>query len=442
MAHDEKLKEKVAEFPTGPGVYLWKDDAGRVLYVGKAKNLRARVRSYLSGRLDDPRKKEMLRRATDVEFLETDSEVDALLLENRLIKDLQPKYNVDLKDSKSFLCIAVEKGVDFPRVYLTRDRNLNATCIGPFTDARGLRRALRILQKVFRFRSCTQEIRADEAKRRFVRPCLLFNLKFCTGPCGLRISREAYRESVAQLKQFLSGKKSRLIKTLREKMEKTASERRFEEAAAYRDRLSALESLAKYSKYGDFGVDESFRIDLAKGLDELMLIFKMSVKPRVIDGLDIATIGGAESVGSIVRFVDGAPFKDGYRRYRIKWVAGVDDCAMMREVATRRFSRIASGEETRPDILLIDGGRGQLGAVREAMNPAAIRDEKEPLLLALAKKEELLYSEFSEEPARLPRRSDALRLLMYVRDEAHRFAQHYHHLLRRKRQRPERAGEK
>jgi excinuclease ABC subunit C len=437
----DNLKEKVSEFPTEPGIYLWKDSKDRVLYIGKAKNIRSRVRSYFGG-TDDPSKKEMMRKVADVEYIETESEVDALLLENRLIKDIQPKYNVALKDSKSFLCIAIEKGVDYPRVFLTRDLTLKATFVGPFMDARGLRRSMKILQKVFRFRTCTQEIDAEDRKRRFQRPCLLFNLKFCTGPCGLKISKKNYRENTRNMKRFLNGKKSRLLRDLEKKMQAASDTRRYETAAFYRDQIHAIKSLAKYSKYGDFAEQESFYIDPTGGLRELKKIFRMKNEPRLIDGLDIATIHGSESVGSIVTFVDAQPFKSGYRRYRIREVEGVDDYAMMREVVGRRFSRILSGEESMPDILLIDGGKGHLGAVKGVLSSIKLPKKERPLLLGLAKREELIYAEGHGEPIKLPKRSDALRVLMYVRDEAHRFAQHYHHLLRKKRQHPKRSRKK
>ncbi|MHC4660454.1 MAG: UvrB/UvrC motif-containing protein [Planctomycetota bacterium] len=442
MPDQEILKEKVAEFPKTSGIYLWKDSRDCVLYIGKAKNLRARVRSYLSGTATDPAKEEMIKKAADVEYIETESEVDALLLENRLIKDIQPKYNVALKDSKSYLFLAVEKGVDYPRVFPTREKGLNVTYIGPFLDARGLRRSIRILQKVFRFRSCTQEIGADDRKRRYHRPCLLFNLRLCTGPCGLKISKKNYHENIRNLKRFLNGKKSRLLKDLDKKMKAASKKQKYETAAFYRDQIKAIKSLAKYSPYGDFAERESFYLDPTSGLKELKKIFRLAKVPRLIDGLDIATIGGAESVGSIVTFVDGQPFKDGYRRYRIKDVAGVDDYAMMREVIGRRLRRILGGEEPMPDILLIDGGKGQLGAVAGVLDAMKVTGKKRPILLALAKRQELIHSEGGDEAVRLPKRSDALRVLMYVRDEAHRFAQHYHHLLRKKKQRPKRVQKK
>ena len=336
-----------------------------------------------------------------------------------------------LKDGKSYSYICI-KNERFPRVFITRGKNFkNVTYYGPFIDATGLRRAFKVLQKVFKFRTCNLEIESDAGKRRRHRPCLLYNVKICSGPCGGRISSEEYKARVNRFRKMLLGKRRHLVKDLRRAMRMASARLEYEKAAEYRDEIRALDSLEKMARAGDFVEAESLAIDPAKGVEALMKEFGMKEKPRVIDGVDIATLQGGDSVGSLVRFVDGVPFKAGYRRYKIKSVDGVDDYAMMREVVSRRFKRFESGDETPPDVLLLDGGKGQLHAAK------GVADEFKggpPVIASLAKKEETIFLSTPEgdREIKLPRRSPALRMLMYVRDESHRFAQHYHHILRHK----------
>jgi excinuclease ABC subunit C len=317
------LKDKSLEFPDRPGVYLFKDDRGRVLYVGKAKSLRRRVAQYFQERPDrDPRTALMLRQATDLEFVETGSEVEALLAECRLIKDIQPKYNVDLKDGKSFPVLAISRGEDFPKVYVTRDRAPGkAVYFGPFTDAAGLREAVALLQRVFRFRTCDLAIAAGNPKNRHVRPCLLHSIGQCTAPCAGRISREDYRQDIRAFRQVLAGKKGDLIAGLRRQMAEASKALAFEEAAACRDRIRALESLDRRGRFGA-ALAEAGRalepIDPASAVADLQRLLGLPFPPRTIEGVDAASLHGGEAVGSLVAFVDGLPHKDGYRRYRIQ----------------------------------------------------------------------------------------------------------------------------
>jgi excinuclease ABC subunit C len=246
----------------------------------------------------------------------------------------------------------------------------------------------------------------------------------------LRISKEDYRQDIKRLKMFLEGNRKKLLDEMRAELQAAAAELKFEKAARLRDEILALEKLRER---GDIEKDEQpevFYIDPKKGLAGLQKILKLDVQPRNIEGVDIAHLGGNETVASLVQFIDGLPFKPGYRRYRIRDVEGVDDYASIREVVSRRFRKKRDDIEVRPDILLIDGGKGQLGKALEAFQ---VLDIKPPLVLSIAKREELVYVMGRSEPLRLSRRSFALRLLQYVRDEAHRFAQHYHHILRRKR---------
>jgi len=430
--------EKVhSKFPNTPGVYLFQDQAGRVLYIGKAKNLRARAGSYfLKAAAVDQRTTRLVREAYDIEYLDAESEVEALLMESRLIKDIQPKYNRDLRDDKSFPYLQITTHEDFPRVEITRQpRSSGVKLYGPFTSIGSLRGALQVLQRVFQFRTCSLDINEEDERWRWFRPCLLASIKQCTAPCNLRISKDDYRRDIARLKKFLEGKRKPLLKEMRAEMQEAAASLRFELAARLRDEIHMLESLNERGELEKHAQPEVFYVDPKKGLVGLQKILKLRQAPRTIEGMDIAHLGGEETVASLVQFIDGLPFKPGYRRYRIREVDGIDDYASMQEVVSRRFARLTElaqqGEtDVFPDILLIDGGKGQLNSAVKAFEALSIEP---PLILSLAKKEELIYVNGRDEPLRLSRHAFALRLLQYVRDESHRFAQHYHHILRRKR---------
>ncbi len=423
--------EKVRKFPTTPGVYLMKDSLGRVIYVGKAVNLRSRAGSYFTeAAAADRRTADLVREICDIDFVPTDSEVDALLLEARLIKDIQPRFNTELKDDKSFPYLQITTHEDFPRVEFTRKpESKGVKLYGPFTSAKKLRGTISVLQKIFRFRNCTLDIEENDEKWRWYRPCLLASINQCTAPCNLRISKEDYRRDIHRLRLFLEGKKDRLLKELRDEMQTASEELKYERAARIRDEIKSLEDI---NLRGDLEEDlqpEVFFIDPKKGVEGLRRTFKLPAPPRRIEGVDIAHLQGGETVASLVQFIDGLPFKHGYKRYKIRTVSGVDDFASIHEVILRRFKRLSQEGESFPDLLLIDGGKGQLNAAMDALNSL---DIDPPFTLSLAKREEEVFLPGESEPHRLSRHSFGLRLLQYVRDEAHRFAQHYHHLLRKK----------
>ncbi|MEI7683736.1 MAG: excinuclease ABC subunit UvrC [Planctomycetota bacterium] len=428
--------DKARKFPTAPGVYIMKDAQGIVLYVGKAKNLRNRASHYFTkAGAEDPRTADLVKLIADIDFLPAETEVDALLMEARLVKDIQPRFNIELKDNKSFPYIQIRIREDFPRVEFTRSpRRKGVKLYGPFTSAKTLRAALQVLQRIFQFRTCGLDIAAGDARWRWFRPCILANIRQCTAPCNLRVTKEEYRKQIRGLRLVLEGKKSRLIRELKAEMQEASAKMLFEKAGRLRDEINSLQDL---SLRGDVDKDvqpEVFQIEPKKGLAGLRKILGLAHMPRTIEGIDIAHLGGDETVASLVSFIDGLPFKTGYRRYRIRTVEGVDDFASIREVVSRRYrdAKIkGSYEEDQifPDIVLIDGGKGQLNA---AIDVFRFLGKDPPCLISLAKREEEIYRPGDAEPIRLSRHSAALRLLQYVRDEAHRFAQHYHHLLRRK----------
>ncbi|WP_145259964.1 excinuclease ABC subunit UvrC [Planctomycetes bacterium Pan216] len=432
MASDRRTpKEKARDFPDGPGVYLMKDKRGRVIYIGKAKNLRSRASTYFTeAAAQDRRTADMVPLIADIDFLNTDSEVDALLMEARLIKDIQPKFNVELKDDKSFPYLQITTNEDFPRVEFTREpADRGVKLYGPFASAKSLRGAIQVLQRVFKFRNCTLDIDADDEKWKWYRPCLLFNINQCTAPCNMRISKEEYRKDIQRLRLFLDGKRDSLLDQMRKEMKEAAKELEFERAAKLRDEIHSLETLNLRGDLETHEQPEVFYIDPKKGLAGLRKVLKLSSEPRTIEGIDIAHLGGSETVASLVTFLDGIPFKPGYRRFRIKTVGGVDDFRSIAEVIERRFRPEREEEWPRPDLILIDGGKGQLSAALDAFKRIGVSP---PEILGLAKREEEIFRPDEPEPIRLSRHSAGLRLLQSVRDEAHRFARHYHHLLRSK----------
>src|SRR5881227_3634013 len=239
--------EKVKQFPAAPGVYLMKDAQGRVVYVGKAKNLRNRAGHYFTkAAADDVRTADLVKLIADIDFMPADSEVDALLLEARLVKDIQPRFNVELKDDKSFPYLQIRIREDFPRVEFTRTpRRGGVKLYGPFTSAKSLRRAIQVLQRIFKFRTCTLDIKEDDERWRWFRPCLLHSIRQCTAPCNFRVNKEDYRRQIRSLRMVLEGKKDRLIAEMQREERECAARMEFERAARLRDDATALQKLAE-----------------------------------------------------------------------------------------------------------------------------------------------------------------------------------------------------
>ena len=441
MAIPDFLKTSFDALPDAPGVYIYKDEEEHEIYVGKALSLRKRVRQYFDeNRPADRKTADLVYRIRGIDFIECDSEVEAFLLENRLIKDLQPQFNLRAKSDVSFPVVEVTDE-EFPRVTVTRDRSSRTSkYYGPFISANWLRIALQVMQRVFKYRTCALDIKENDPRNRFVRPCLEYYIGRCKAPCAGLQTSEDYKADIRRLSMFLLGKSGEIEKELKRDMKKAAEERRYEEAAGLRDTLKALSSMRKRGSLSDEMEPGVLHIDPKEGVVQLHALLKLSAPPRRIEGIDIAHLQGGETVGSLVSFVDGLPSREKYRRFRIKTVTGVDDFASIREIVSRRYGRLLRESSALPDLILIDGGIGQLHAAQQALdgllsdpNRDFALPENMPHLTSLAKKEEIIYSLKIPEGLRLPRRSPALRMLQYVRDEAHRFARHYHHILRRKR---------
>ncbi len=431
----EAIRQQIRSFPTGPGLYFMKASADKVLYIGKAKNLRSRVASYFQPTSElitsrGPKIAEMISKVKAVDFLETETEVDAMLQEARLIKDIRPPYNTELVDDKTFPYLEIAASEDFPGVYITRRPRLRGSRLfGPFAGAKDLRGVLVVLQKIFKFRTCKLNIAEVDRKRKFFRPCLLYSIKQCTAPCADKIDKSDYKKIITDLIKFLKSKRSTVLRQLKKQMAEAAEALEYEKATMYRDRIRLIERLDRRGTPDENVQPEVFAADPTEALEQLRKLLQAPQPVRIIEGIDVANIAGAESVGSLVKFIDGRPFKNGYRRFKIKTVKRIDDYAMIAEVIKRRYKYALAGEELWPDLVLIDGGLGHLHAAEEAF-----RQMKAPVpkIASIAKREEEVFLQGSSKPLKLPAHSPVRKLLQYVRDEAHRFAQHYHHILRSK----------
>jgi excinuclease ABC subunit C len=559
MTPSPRIKATLKHLPDQPGVYLMKDAHGRVLYVGKAQSLRNRVRQYWqAGRSASPlRIESAIGQVADVEVTLTDNVSEALLLEANLVKRYQPRFNVRLKDDKSYPFIKITLADDFPRIERTRKLpNDGSRYFGPYASASSVDESMNLIRRIFPFRTCTIEI--SEGKRALDRPCLLYHIKRCQGPCIEAISKADYAADIEQVMLFLEGHQEQVSRSLRSEMEVAADALEFERAAALRDKVRAIErtmesqkmaGFAKrrldvlgYARSGNEAAVQLFAIrdgktmsrdiflleNVADGTDEEALTSFVkqyyaragSIPPRVlvpfalpettelseflssragrnvvmaipqrgegrklmalaarnatetlereqarwladqgktdralqeladalalpappgrIECYDISTIGGSSTVGSMVVFEDGQPRSGEYRRFRIKDVPGQDDFASHQEVLRRRFHRALDAEEggaeqlrwRMPDLVIIDGGKGQVSAAREVLDELGLHDLP---MAGLAKEREELFLPGRSEPIVLPATSGALYLLQRLRDEAHRFAITYHRQLRAKR---------
>jgi excinuclease ABC subunit C len=548
----ENIKEKLNNLPDKPGVYLFKDKKGEIVYIGKAKVLKHRVRSYFqAGRPYDPKLQRLQSRVADLETIITDSEVEALILEANLIKEHKPRYNINLKDDKSFPYIRVTKE-SFPRIFPTRQIVRDGSrYFGPYTDVTSMRELLKTIKRLFPIRSCNLHLTDETIAKKKFQVCLDYHLKRCYGPCEGLVSREEYNQVVEFVVSFIEGRSQKVVEDIRTRMEEMAARLNFEAAARLRDQLKSIEQFQLRQKvvdqsladrdviaiageegdscsvvfkirdgkivgrqhfYLDGTEEESLesvtsafikqyylKADYIPGeiflpvklgedtaavqnwlqqkrqdrvtltipqrgeksqllkmclnnarllLQELKLQklksadyvagsvkalqndLKMTNPPKRIEAFDISNIQGTDPVASMVCFVNGKALKSDYRRFRIQTKSTPDDFAMMREAVGRRYTRLLKEKSPLPDLILIDGGKGQLSAALEALGQI---DIKEQPVIALAKRLDEVFVPGIPDPQNIRRDSSGLKLLQRIRDEAHRFAVTYHRKLRKKR---------
>ncbi len=547
---NEELNEKLKHLPPQPGVYLFKDHTKKIIYVGKAKRLRTRVRSYFqSRRVEGPKFERLIKLIHDVETIVTDSEIEALILEANLVKEYKPKYNINLKDDKSFPYIRVthEK---FPRIFPTRRIVRDGSkYFGPYTDVSSMRSLLKTVRRLFPIRSCNLDITEHAIGQKKFKVCLNYHIHRCPGPCEGLIHEDEYRTIVKNIIDFINGRDRIVIEELQSQMEAKAKQFEFEKAARIRDQIQAIKDfhfkqkvitpelidrdlftayledddacgvifkiregriigrqhyylsgvegeslsavlrqfLMQYYLKTDFIPQEIFlpediveagfveqwlvqksghRIELkypskgenskllkmathnAKLLLEELKLQKMKAKdymphsvkalqrdlrlinpPRRIEAFDISNLSGTNPTASMVSFLDGQPHKTQYRRFKIRSQQTPDDYRMMAEAIERRYSRLLKEKGTLPDLILVDGGKGQLSAALTALNNLNLQDQP---VIALAKRLDEIFVPGSPDPQNISRVSSGLHLLQRIRDEAHRFAVEYHRKLRSK----------
>lgn len=413
-----------------------RDGIGTIIYIGKARDLKKRVASYfMESKRSDSRLQALVTAIRHVDYVATASEREALLLEQKLISDHQPTFNVMWKDDKSYPYVALTIQEDYPRLFLTRRRRRDgALYFGPYPSVRGVRQLLSWAwrKKLFPLRPCDLEITEGEPyPYEKVKSCLYLHTGECPAPCLARISKEKYGETVERTRWFFEGRKDKLIEEWTTRMNVLSADMRFEEAAQLRDRIETLEHMNERVTFRE--MTEEMLADRVRGsraVQDLMKALGLKKPPERIECFDISHIQGVEKVASMVSFHRGRPDKSNYRKFIIRTVEGIDDFKSMAEAVGRRYRRLKKEGKPFPDLVLIDGGKGQLSAALRAITEVGV--EGIPLA-ALAKEEEELFVPGRSESIRLPEDSPALLLVRHVRDEAHRFAITFHRLRRGKR---------
>ena len=431
MPATDIVRKKISEMPHKPGIYLMKDRFGTVIYVGKARDLRKRVSTYFhpSRRHGwDLKLNALVEAIHDLDVHVVRSEPEALLLEGKLIKEYQPRYNISFRDDKRFLLVKVNINDPIPRFTITRlKQDDGARYFGPFVHSSSARDTLAMARKKFNLRGC-RPLTPGEADYKH---CLYGHLKFCTAPCIGNVSKEDYRAQVIAACDFLSGQTEEMEREIEEDMKKAAAAENFEKAAEYRDALENLRrTTQKTKKFTRIPYSLPVAIEPAQDVIELAKVLNLPAHPARIEGFDISNISGTFAVASLVSFKDGRPDRSNYRRFRIKTVTGQDDFACMAETVQRRYSRLQRESSSMPNLIVIDGGKGQLNAACAELKKL---DLSHIPIIGLAKEYEEIYQPGQSEPLRLSHDAGALKLLQRVRDESHRFANTYNAQLRLKR---------
>ncbi|MCM8774504.1 MAG: excinuclease ABC subunit UvrC [Candidatus Omnitrophica bacterium] len=400
-----------------------KSNEGKVIYVGKATSLKKRVNSYFQKSFLNEKTAILVSKVTDIDYIVCDSEAQALILEASLIKQHRPRYNVTLKDDKSYPYIEVTNE-EYPRIFISRPKgrkfipadeegiilieneNRTSRLFGPYSKVKLVKEALHLIRRIFPYRSC---------KNLPKKPCLFYHLKLCPAPCISKILPEEYRDIVENICRIIKGEKEVLVESLEKKMFKMADEKRFEEAAFFRDKLTAV-----YNLYAG-----KIQLHQLISLKELLRLPKL---PLVIEAIDISNLAGKEPAGSVVVFRDGLPDKSSYRRFKITYGEYPNDYEMIAEVVRRRYTRLKNENVTLPNLIIIDGGKGQVNIAKEELDKLNLSIP----IVGIAKGNEEIWYPYEDKPLIIPKDNPSLHLIQRIRDEAHRFAHKYHTLLRKK----------
>ncbi|MEZ6255787.1 MAG: excinuclease ABC subunit UvrC [Patescibacteria group bacterium] len=447
--HSENLINQVKALPNVPGVYIYKNAKKQIIYIGKAKNLKKRVGSYFFTKLELGTKTyALVQNICSMEYIEALSELEALILEASLIKTHKPKYNVAQKDDKSYLYIVIvsekltknNKIITLPKVLLARQKDLDDGTIkpqalfGPYPHGDTAKYMLRYIRKLLPFRDCSPSKFSKHQKLNS--PCLYGHIGLCQAPCLNNVDVDLYKKDIKSIKRLLSGDSVKLLNDMEKSMQQASKEKRYEEAAHYRDLLKKFAYLRKSFKTADSYVENPYLVEdlITESLEELVNnIPNLNDLPNRIECYDISNISGTDAVGSMVVATGGRLDKSSYRRFKINSKNTPDDFGMLREVLTRRLNReLTTSSNVKkwgfPDLLVIDGGKGQVSTVKSVLDELHL----EIPLIGLAKRYETIVYFEQEELCELvlSKRNAGLKLLQKLRDEAHRFAQAYHHKLR------------
>jgi excinuclease ABC subunit C len=427
--NSSNLKEKVGSLPRLPGCYLFKDNRERVIYVGKAKSLRDRVGSYFNTKVEvNTKTYALIQRINDIDFVEAGSDIEALILEAELIKKHRPKYNISLKDDKSYLYIVIRAG-KLPIVLTARKSDImpKDAVFGPYPDGATAKYVIHTVRKIFPFRDCSSTKFSRYKKQE--KPCLYGHIGLCQAPCVFEDVRK-YKQSINHLKKLLSGRGLKVLKDLKREMKIASEKQKYEEALSYRNLIQKFEYIReKHNPVQEYLENPYLLEDRAlESLESLKNSLEvLKDLPKRIECYDVSNISGKEAASSMVVATNGRIDKSQYKKFKIKLKSTPDDFGMLQEVLRRRLKR---NDWPHPNLIVVDGGKGQVSAILDVMNELKIFVP----LLGLAKKfETIVYKkdgEFVEK--RLPSSDPGLKLLVQLRDESHRFAQRYHHLLRMK----------
>ena len=415
------------DIPSKPGCYIYRDAFGSVIYVGKASNLRRRMSQYFQPSREarsDPKLRSLINSIASWECITVRSEDESLLLESRLIKEYAPKYNILLRDDKRMPLIKIDRTEKFPRLKMTRLRK-DDSCLyfGPFPNGGALKQTMEFLCRYFSLRSCRFPDPGPEEHAH----CMAGTIRDCCCPCVGNVSEAQYMEKVEALIDVLSGNTQQICEELREKMIFHAGRKNFEKAALFRDMEKNIHSLygMKTRTFADAHIPLVH--DGPGAVRDLQEALKLKTPPETMICFDNSNISGTLSVASMVCFKEGKPFKNGYRRFRIRTVEGINDFAMMHEIVTRHFTRLLAEKKPLPDLMIVDGGKGQLSYALDAL--VKLRCPPFPVIGLAERNEEIFIPSWSK-PVILDKNRPALKLLQAIRDESHRFAITYHRALR------------
>ncbi|MFH1282725.1 MAG: excinuclease ABC subunit UvrC [bacterium] len=420
------------DIPHAPGVYLMRDRTGSIIYVGKAVDLKSRVKSYFYQRNITPKIASLIANIQRFDYIIANNEQESLILENKLIKKYQPRYNTLLRDDKTFPYLVLTTAEKFPRLFLTRKkRNDKNVYFGPYPFVAQVRGLIKWLIKNFNLRPCKEKLDQDiEKNKRKYSSCLYMHIKKCPAPCIGGVSAKEYSSAVQKLKLFLNGKHRDLLNIWKKEMKKASKKLQFERASNIRDRIQALEYMYERVRFrkieeGDLAVS----IKSTQALSELKKVLDLKTVPLNIEAFDISNIIGKYAVGSLVRFKNGRPDKSNYRMYKIRGFNKINDTGMIKEVVGRRYRRLLKESTKLPQLIMVDGGSGQLNSAKAALDELKISNIN---LISIAKENDDIYAVGKKESLSLSKDSSALTLLRYIRDESHRFAISFYRKLHRK----------